>query len=108
MEFIKDYWVVFLIALIIGAIVGYLVFRPRQRVSLSDNTPVRPHMTLAREGRGLTDEAGTEVEIRRPSRGGRPDGMPLQQVPRERLAGYSTGPSATPAVALLRMLRAPT
>jgi polysaccharide export outer membrane protein len=51
---------------------------------------------------GLSDEAGTEVEIRRPQRGGRPDGMPLQQVPRERLAGYVQGgpiaePVATPA-----------
>jgi polysaccharide export outer membrane protein len=37
---------------------------------------------------GLTDEAGTEVEIRRPPRGGRPEGKPQQQVPRARLAGY--------------------
>ena len=61
MEFVQSYWVVFLIALIIGAVVGYLVFRPRQRITLSDNTPLRPHMTanpaLQREGRGLTDEA---------------------------------------------------
>ncbi len=37
---------------------------------------------------GLTDEASTEVEIRRPQRGGVPDGGPMQQMPRERLAGY--------------------
>ena len=29
MEFVQSYWPVFLIALIIGAIVGYLIFRPR-------------------------------------------------------------------------------
>ena len=47
---------------------------------------------------GLTDEASTEVEIRRPQRGGRPDGTPLQQMPRERLAGYVPGAMATPVV----------
>jgi predicted flap endonuclease-1-like 5' DNA nuclease len=61
MEFIEIYWPVFLIALVIGAIVGYLIFRPKQSVRLTDTTPVRPHMaaTMApqREGRGLTDEA---------------------------------------------------
>jgi polysaccharide export outer membrane protein len=48
---------------------------------------------------GLSDEASTEIEIRRPQRAGRPDGMPLQQVPRERLAGYTQGVQAMPAVA---------
>src|SRR3546814_4005767 len=61
MQFIEIYWPVFLVALLIGAIVGYLAFRPRQRVTLTDNTPLRPHMTasprMMREGRGLTDEA---------------------------------------------------
>lgn len=59
MAFIQAYWPVFLVALIIGIIVGYLVFRPRQRVRLSDSTPVRPHMTtmamLSLEGRQFTD-----------------------------------------------------
>lgn len=60
MEFVELYWPVFLVALVIGAIVGYLVFRPRQRVSLTNETPLRPHMSgqpLLREGRGITDEA---------------------------------------------------
>ena len=61
MEFIQTYWVAFVVALIAGAIVGYLVFRPRQRVTLTDSSPRRPHMaqpsTLLREGRGLADEA---------------------------------------------------
>ncbi len=61
MTFFEIYWPVFLIALLIGAIVGYLVFRPRQRVSLTDSTPLRPHMTAAAkpdgEGRRITDEA---------------------------------------------------
>ena len=61
MEFIQIYWPVFLVALIIGAIVGYLVFRPRQRIRLSDDVPLRPHMTHADKGAGegkrITDEA---------------------------------------------------
>lgn len=60
MEFIQIYWPVFLVALIIGTIVGYLVFRPRQRIRLSEDVPLRPHMTAARragEGDWITDEA---------------------------------------------------
>ena len=90
MEFIESYWPVFLIALIIGAIVGYLVFRPRQRVTLTDTTPLRPHMTApaqAREGRGFTDEAaaaasdvagpiiGTKVHDELPGATGTPDDL---------------------------------
>ena len=33
MEFMTIYWPVLLVGLLIGAIVGYLVFRPRQQVS---------------------------------------------------------------------------
>jgi predicted flap endonuclease-1-like 5' DNA nuclease len=57
MEFIQLYWPVFLVALIIGVIVGYLVFRPKQTVRLSDSVPTRPHMTHASEGKNITDEA---------------------------------------------------
>jgi polysaccharide export outer membrane protein len=50
---------------------------------------------------GLSDEASTDVEIRRPQRGLRPDGGPIQQMPRERLAGYVQGaPIVTPASSL--------
>jgi predicted flap endonuclease-1-like 5' DNA nuclease len=82
-ELLGDYWPVILLALVLGAIVGFLLFRPRQRVRLSDEAPRRPHMTAepakkkdpiealrpaptpvpaARsegrgEGRGLADEA---------------------------------------------------
>src|SRR4029453_14301205 len=58
MEFIQLYWPVFLVALIIGVIVGYLVFRPKQNVRLSDAGPTRPHMTHgSAEGRNIADEA---------------------------------------------------
>ena len=61
MEFMTIYWPVLLVGVLIGAIVGYLVFRPRQRVRLSDDTPVRPHMAVMAkrggEGRGWAAEA---------------------------------------------------
>ena len=59
MEFMTIYWPVLLVGVLIGAIVGYLMFRPRQHVRLSDDTPVRPHMVVAGdgEGRGLAAEA---------------------------------------------------
>ena len=60
-ELLRDNLTVILIALLIGAIVGYLIVRPRQRVRLSNSTPVRPHMTVtkdgSREGNGLASEA---------------------------------------------------
>ena len=66
---------IILIALLIGAIVGFLIFRPRQRVRLSDSAPTRPHMSVDRqrpipdpiparrghEGRGVTDEAAAAM-----------------------------------------------
>jgi len=58
-ELIRDYLPVFLVAVVIGAIVGFLIFRPRQRVRLTDSAPVRPHMQArpeGREGKRLTDE----------------------------------------------------
>ena len=57
------YWPFILVAVLIGAVVGYLIFRPRQRVTLSDSTPLRPHMVRAPspEGRGIADEAAAAV-----------------------------------------------
>ncbi len=64
MEFLNTYWPVLLVAIVVAAIVIYLVFRPRQRVELSQSeTPVRPHMQ-AREShvnRGIAGEAATAM-----------------------------------------------
>ena len=61
MEFLQIYWPVFVVGLIIGLLVVYLIFRPKQSVRLSDMTPTRPHMTEAArqtgEGKRITDEA---------------------------------------------------
>ena len=35
----------------------YLLLRPKQRITLSDEGTVRPHMMASSEGKGLTDEA---------------------------------------------------
>lgn len=58
-EVFSAYWPVILIALLIGLIVGFLLFRPRQRVRLTDSAPIRPHMAGRRsgEGHGVTDAA---------------------------------------------------
>jgi predicted flap endonuclease-1-like 5' DNA nuclease len=63
-ELLRDNLTILLIAVLVGAIVGYLIFRPRQRVPLSDSAPTRPHMTFAknsmdspREGNGIAAEA---------------------------------------------------
>jgi predicted flap endonuclease-1-like 5' DNA nuclease len=91
MAFFHIYWPVFLVALIIGVIVGYLVFRPRQRIRLSQDVPLRPHMTAPAnrqgEGRGLADEAaaaatdvagnilGAQVHSELPGASGPPDDL---------------------------------
>lgn len=49
-----------IIAVIVIALVVFLLLRPRQRVQLTDSTPLRPHMHNPRpeaEGRGLDGEA---------------------------------------------------
>jgi predicted flap endonuclease-1-like 5' DNA nuclease len=59
MEVVHDYWPAIIIAIALLIILAFLIFRPRQRVRLTDSTPVRPHMQQAapREGRGIAGEA---------------------------------------------------
>ena len=65
LELWNEYWPVILAGLLIGMVVGYLVFRPRQRITLSDDRPVRPHMAVAAADppptlsthQGIADEA---------------------------------------------------
>lgn len=52
-------WLI-IIAVVVLAIVAFLLLRPRQRVRLSDSAPLRPHMMNPKpeaEGRGLDGEA---------------------------------------------------
>lgn len=52
---------ILIVAVLLAAIGGYLLLRPRQRVRLSDGVPLRPHMTVQTKGRsegnGLAAEA---------------------------------------------------
>lgn len=90
MEFIQIYWPVILVGLIIGLIVCYLIFRPKQSVRLTDSTPIRPHMAQSPapgEGRRITDEAaaaasdvagqmlGSKVHQELPGASGPPDDL---------------------------------
>lgn len=58
-ELLRDYLPAILVALVIGLIVGFLIFRPRQRVKLTDSAPLRPHMASNRrsETKDLASEA---------------------------------------------------
>jgi len=59
MHVLGAYWPIILLAVLVLAVLAFVLLRPRQRVQLSDKTPTRPHMTTGRpaEGRGLASEA---------------------------------------------------
>jgi predicted flap endonuclease-1-like 5' DNA nuclease len=60
MEVVHGYWPAIAIAIVFLIILAFLIFRPRQRVRLSDSAPIRPHMqqrSAPLEGRGLAGEA---------------------------------------------------
>jgi predicted flap endonuclease-1-like 5' DNA nuclease len=66
-ELLNAYWPVILIALVIGLIVGLLMFRPRQQVRLTDSAPVRPHMAERDSGTVFGHEAEvTTMHVLRP------------------------------------------
>jgi predicted flap endonuclease-1-like 5' DNA nuclease len=56
MDLIREYW--WLIVVLLALVLAFILLRPRQRVQLTDSSPVRPHMVQKRppEGRGLTGE----------------------------------------------------
>jgi predicted flap endonuclease-1-like 5' DNA nuclease len=56
MDLILHYW--WLIAIVVALVLAFILLRPKQRVQLTDSTPVRPHMAQKRppEGRGLAGE----------------------------------------------------
>ena len=89
----QDHWPLFLIGAVVIALVAWLLLRPRQRVTLSSDVPIRPHMTATAatgEKRGILGEAAsaagdvagailsTNVHDQLPGAGGPPD--PLQQL----------------------------
>jgi len=61
-ELFYAYWPIVVIALLIGLIVGFLLFRPRQRVRLTDSAPIRPHMPQRKDETGLSHEAAVTTK----------------------------------------------
>lgn len=49
------------IAAVVIVVILFLLLRPRQRITLSDEGNVRPHMQASSEGKGLADEAAAAV-----------------------------------------------
>lgn len=59
MNLAENLWLI-VIAVIVVLVLAWLLLRPRQRVTLSDSAPLRPHMMSPKpeaEGRGLVGEA---------------------------------------------------
>lgn len=61
-----DNWIWIVLGIVVLALVAFLLFRPRQRVQLSDSTPLRPHMAQNRtrdgaEGNDIASEAAAAV-----------------------------------------------
>ena len=57
MDLIREYW--WVIVIVVALVLALILLRPKQRVTLTDSAPVRPHMqqSTPREGRGLAGEA---------------------------------------------------
>ena len=60
-ELFREYLPAILVALVIGLIVGFLIFRPRQRVRLTDSAPLRPHMTNALASEAAASDVTSEL-----------------------------------------------
>jgi predicted flap endonuclease-1-like 5' DNA nuclease len=58
MDLIREYW--WVIVILVALVLALVLIRPKQRVTLTDSAPVRPHMTQQKrppEGRGIAGEA---------------------------------------------------
>ena len=49
MNWLVDHWPVALAVALVAVVLLYLALRPRQRVTLTDSSPVRPHMVVRRD-----------------------------------------------------------
>lgn len=60
-DVLRDNLVLVALAVVVAAIILYFLLKPRQRVQLSESTPLRPHMAAQqdspREGNGIVAEA---------------------------------------------------
>ena len=109
MELMREYWWVLPVALAIALILFFLL-RPRQRVTLTDSAPVRPHMAASKpaEGRGVVGEAAAAASDVSGEILGAPvhrklDNMPADGDDLARLKGV--GPRFAEALAALGFVR---
>ena len=57
MDLIREYW--WLMIVVVGLLLAFVLLRPKQRVQLTDSAPTRPHMAQQKrppEGRGIAGE----------------------------------------------------
>ena len=63
MSLLVQYWPAALIGALVALALLYLLLRPRQRVTLTDSAPVRPHMSVPKDApaKGLTATAAGAI-----------------------------------------------
>ena len=68
MEFLREYPGAIAVAALVVGLLLYLLLRPRQRVKLSDQVPLRPHMAVAKDrddvasaGAAATGDGGADI-----------------------------------------------
>lgn len=78
-ELFRDNLAVILVAVVILAIVAFLLFRPRQRVRLTDSAPLRPHMAKVRDRRSETKDLASEAAAAASDVAGELIGVPVHR-----------------------------
>lgn len=66
MELLRDYWWAIAIAAVVVLIALFLLLRPRQRVTLTDSAPMRPHMQQPARRTETLESAAVAVPAPRP------------------------------------------
>ena len=78
-ELLNGYLPAILIAILIALIVGFLLLRPRQRVRLSTDTPLRPHMANTQDSRREANDIASEAAAAASDVTGEIIGAPVHQ-----------------------------
>lgn len=60
-DLVNGYLPAILIAVVAALLVGFLLLRPRQRVRLSDDTPIRPHMANSQDSLPEANDIASEA-----------------------------------------------
>ena len=61
MDLIREYW--WVIAILAALVLAFIMLRPKQRVTLTDSAPLRPHMQAS--ARTAADEARASPPVQR-------------------------------------------